>query len=122
MPKSNIDIKNIVHKIKSFSLGFGEKIVHYGEFILIVIFILMAACWVFLFWKYAYYVSSTEPQAPPAIFTKVRRTQLDQVATDIEKREQNRSETSQTQAINIFEDKTVASESAPTPSPGFLPE
>lgn len=122
MPKSNIDIKNIAYKAKLFFFSFGRKIIHYSEVVLIFIFVLMALFWVFLFWKYAYYVSSTDPQAPPAVFIKVRRTQLDQVVADIDKREQERSSISKIQVKNIFEDRTITSTSTSALSPGFLPE
>ena len=122
MPKSNFNIKNIGVKIKSGVFKFGQYMKSYSEVFLIILFLLMAAFWVLLFWEYAYYVSSTDPQAPPAIFIKVRRTQLDHVVADIEKREQNRSLISPTQAKNIFEDKTITSTTIPALSPGFLPE
>lgn len=122
MPRSNLNIKNIGVKLRSGVFKFGQYMKSYSEAFLIILFLLMAAFWVLLFWEYAYYVSSTDPQAPPAIFTKVRRTQLDHVVADIEKREQNRSSISTTQAKNIFEDKTITSISTPALSPGFLPE
>lgn len=122
MSKSNLNIKSIGAKLKSGVFKSGQYMKSYSEAFLIILFLLMAAFWVLLFWEYAYYVSSTDPQAPPAIFTKVRRTQLDHVVADIAKREQNMSSISMTQAKNIFEDKTITSTSTPALNPGFLPE
>jgi len=86
MKKNYLSIKNLKPKIKGFCSSFFDNIKLHTDNILMLIFIIMIITSGFIFYKFAYEVSITNPDVSVNVI-KINKERLNKIADNIKKRE-----------------------------------
>jgi hypothetical protein len=109
MKKSNLSIKNLKPKLKELFSNFFDNIKLHTDNILMLLFFAMIITWGFLFYKFAYEVSITNPEVSVTVI-KIKKERLDKIADDVKKREIARENIDFSSIKNPFEDDIIKSE------------
>ncbi len=100
MKKNNLNIKNF--KFKELYSNFLNNIKVYIDNILMLIFFVMIIVWAFIFYKFAYEVSVTNPKVSVTVL-KIKKERLDDIVDDIKKRDETRKQVIFDNIKNPFE-------------------